>query len=221
MAVALVAGELGLDALVERAPVAESGQRIVLGVLARARICVRAMEGDRDDLREQAQRLGVLVAECGRADRDDLEHADCGLAVEERHDEDRAGGRALDGLGVGAWIAGGIVDLDGCAVRDRTPGGAGLLGHAGTQRERARSSDRAVGELVALDQDDRAAGRRGERAGTLDDEPHHLVGVEAGRGDRILQLDDRQQSVHARCHRRHSNVSRCPTRFLHVACIEP
>src|SRR5207249_4648370 len=73
--VACAARELYADALLERAAIQQPRERVVGVVVARAWEAARAMQRDRDDLREQAQGLEILGCELARRARR-AEHAD-------------------------------------------------------------------------------------------------------------------------------------------------
>src|SRR5258706_3641074 len=89
LAVAAAARELDRDALLERAAVEQAREGVVQVVGASARKRARAVKRDRDDLREDLERLDVLVAERVARGRRGAEHPDRVLAVEHR-DVDRA-----------------------------------------------------------------------------------------------------------------------------------
>ncbi len=186
--VALVAAELGLDALVERAAIREAGQRIVQVVVARPRIRGHAVQRDRDDLREPRLLLEIRVGKRARAPG---ARADRVLAVEQRHDEQL--------LGIVAHRA---------ALGDAAAGQRADRRHARTDGRLVRAGRRARDELVAFAEDEPRAGRAGQRRGALGDDAHHLVGGHPGGGDRVLELDDREQTVRAGC---------CSARFAHRA----
>ena len=140
---------------------------------------------------EEAERLGVAVAERARLGGHDLEDAEGALLVGERRGEEGTDADGPIGVVPDAGIREQVVGALQLAGADAEAGEA-----VGEPEARRVGADVDLGDqLLALDGLDDRAGGAGEAQASVGDHPHHRSRVEARRRHRLLDLDHRLEEL--------------------------